>query len=303
MIENAKQFYINGEWVEPFGTGTLDVINPANEQPLNAIAMGNEADVDRAVAAAKTAFESFSQTTKEERIALSRKFGASPEEAERLLLRAAELGLKPIGLSFHVGRQMRDPEGWAPTLSMAATTWKRLALRGLRLTLLNLGGGFPARYDRPTMDAAAYGAHVRALVEAQFGDLAERIIAEPGRGMVAEAGVVEAEVVLATTRSDGRRWVYLDLGKFNGLAETMDEAIRYRLVTDRDGAASGPCVLAGPTCDSADILYERQTVDLPLDLAEGDRILIPSTGAYTSAYAAPGFNGVPALREEIAGER
>jgi aldehyde dehydrogenase (NAD+) len=72
-MDNAKKFYINGEWVDPIGTETMDVINPATEEPICAIALGNSADVDRAVAAAKAAFETFSQTTREERIALLEK--------------------------------------------------------------------------------------------------------------------------------------------------------------------------------------------------------------------------------------
>src|SRR3546814_973292 len=82
---------------------------------------------------------------------------------------------------------------------------------------------------------------------------------EPGRGLVGDAGVIQAEVVLISKKDydDDRRWVYLDIGKFSGLAETMDEAIKYRFVTPRDGGPTGPVSLAGPSCDSADILYEK----------------------------------------------
>ena len=106
-----------------------------------------------------------------------------------------------------------------------------------------------------------------------------------------------AEVVLVSrkSRSDETRWVYLDVGKFGGLAETLDESIKYRLRTTRTGAP-GPVVLAGPTCDSADILYEKAGYHMPLDLECGDRIEILNTGAYTSSYASVGFNGFAPLK-------
>ena len=90
------------------------------------------------------------------------------------------------------------------------------------------------------------------------------------------------------------RWVFLDAGVFTGLVETLGEAIRYRLGTTADGA-TGPCVLAGPTCDSADVLYEEEMVDLPLTLAEGDEVRLLSAGAYTSCYSSVGFNGFEPL--------
>jgi ornithine decarboxylase len=130
-----------------------------------------------------------------------------------------------------------------------------------------------------------------------FGESQPKLMLEPGRSLVAEAGVIQSEVVLVSRKSlrDLVRWVYLDVGKFGGLAETLDESIKYRLRTARQGTP-GPVVLAGPTCDSADILYEKAGYQLPVDLACGDRIQILNTGAYTSSYASVGFNGFPPLR-------
>ena len=123
-------------------------------------------------------------------------------------------------------------------------------------------------------------------------------IVEPGRGLVGNAGVIEAEVVLVSKKSehDETRWVYLDIGKFGGLAETIGESIRYPIRTPRDGDEVGPCVLAGPTCDSADVLYERRPYDLPISLEIGDKVLIEGTGAYTATYASVAFNGFEPLR-------
>jgi ornithine decarboxylase len=226
---------------------------------------------------------------------LSRKFGCRPAMALRLLDRAVVLGLTPAGFSFHVGSQTRRSAMWAPVLDEIAEVWAAARANGHRLTLLNIGGGFPAFYGDVIEPPVLYGASVMRQVRARFGDVT--VMAEPGRGMVADAGVIAAEVLLVSRKSDAdlHRWVYLDIGKFSGLAETMDEAIRYQFLTPHDGGASGVCVLAGPSCDSADVLYEKQPVELPLALKAGDRILIRNTGAYTTSYSSVGFNGFPPL--------
>ena len=96
---------------------------------------------------------------------------------------------------------------------------------------------------------------------------------------------------------DERRWVFLDVGRFNGLAETMDEAIKYRVTTSRDGADTAPVILAGPTCDSVDVIYDKAGYCLPVDLEPGDKIEFHSTGAYTTSYASVNFNGFAPLRQ------
>jgi ornithine decarboxylase len=134
------------------------------------------------------------------------------------------------------------------------------------------------------------------MVRHRFGTEV-KVMAEPGRGLVADAGVIAAEVVLVSRKDadDLVRWVFLDIGKFSGLAETMDEAIRYQFETRHGDGETGPCILAGPSCDSADVLYERRPVQLPLGLAAGDKVRILSTGAYTTSYSSVGFNGFPPL--------
>jgi ornithine decarboxylase len=92
------------------------------------------------------------------------------------------------------------------------------------------------------------------------------------------------------------RWVYLDIGKFGGLAETHDEAIKYRIEALGRKGATGPVILAGPSCDSVDILYEKFKYELPHSLQVGDRLRIHATGAYTSSYSSVGFNGFPPLK-------
>ena len=228
--------------------------------------------------------------------ALTRKFGCSDDKALHLLAYARDLGLRPVGLSFHVGSQTKQAVHWTDTLDQVASVWHRAQKAGFELDLLNIGGGFPAFYGEAIPHPTVYAAKVMSLVSERFGDV-PRIMAEPGRGMVAEAGKIAAEVLLVSRKSDNdlHRWVYLDIGKFSGLAETMDEAIRYQFATDRDHEDKGACILAGPSCDSVDVLYEKRPVQLPLGLRAGDRVVIRNCGAYTSAYSSVGFNGFPPL--------
>lgn len=227
---------------------------------------------------------------------LSRKFGCGRDKAVALAKMAVELGLNPVGLSFHVGSQTRRAEMWTPVLDQVAAVWAAVREAGIELTLLNIGGGFPAFYGEDIDHPTTYARRVMELVAERFGDV-PHIMAEPGRGLVAEAGMIAAEVLLVSKKSDldTYRWVYLDIGKFSGLAETMDEAIRYQFITDRDHEDTGACILAGPSCDSADVLYEKRPVQLPVGLRAGDRIIIRACGAYTSTYASVGFNGFPPL--------
>lgn len=227
---------------------------------------------------------------------LTRKFGCGRDKAVSLIARAAELGLDPVGLSFHVGSQTKRAAAWAPILDQVKSVWDAAEDAGFPLSLLNIGGGFPAFYTDAVQGPTPYAAEVMAQVEARFGTGIE-IMAEPGRGMVAEAGAIAAEVVLVSKKSDSdlHRWVYLDIGRFSGLAETEGEAIRYQFATQREHEAKGPCVMAGPSCDSADVLYEKRPVELPLGLRAGDKVAIRSCGAYTSTYSSVGFNGFPPL--------
>ncbi|MCE9649904.1 MAG: type III PLP-dependent enzyme, partial [Parvibaculum sp.] len=165
------------------------------------------------------------------------------------------------------------------------------------LRMINIGGGFPSRYHSDVPPMSDYGAAIADSLAKRFPNNAPELIVEPGRSIVGDAGVIQSEVVLVSNKggSDARQWVYLDVGKFHGLAETMDEAIKYRLLTPHDGSQTGAVVLAGPTCDSADILYEKANYHLPLALKAGDKVVILSTGAYTTTYSSIAFNGMPPL--------
>ena len=232
---------------------------------------------------------------------LSRKFGCAPSMALEVLEHAHHMGLDAYGVSFHVGSQQCNLDAWDTALSEASTIFRTLADKGIVLRMVNMGGGFPTRYLRDIPKTEAYGTAIVDALHNHFGNHMPETIIEPGRGMVGDAGVIKAEVVLISRKhaDDPVRWVYLDIGKFGGLAETMDEAIRYPITTIHDGGDVAPCVLAGPTCDSADVLYEKKPYDLPIALTIGDEVLIEATGAYTTTYASVAFNGFAPLASYI----
>jgi ornithine decarboxylase len=228
---------------------------------------------------------------------LGQKFGCSTAMAAELLVHARERGLRPVGVAFHVGSQQVEPSSWRHSVAQAAQVFRSCAACGLHLDMLNVGGGFPVPYTEPVPPIERYAAVIGASVADSFGNAAPRVVIEPGRYVAAEAGVLRSQVILVAHKSheDDVRWLYLDVGRFGGLAETEGEAIRYDLVTGHTGPR-GPFVIAGPTCDSVDIMYQRSRYELPLALNSGDHVDILGAGAYTAPYSSVGFNGFPPLR-------
>jgi ornithine decarboxylase len=230
---------------------------------------------------------------------LSRKFGTTVQQARELMLRAADLGLDPYGLSFHVGSQQTTTRAYEVAIGKVAMLFTDLTEAGVNLRMMNLGGGFPTRYRDDVPEIDQFGNAIMTAMTAHFGNAMPEMVIEPGRFVVGDAGVVSAEVVLVSRRdpNDPVRWVYLDIGRFGGLAETEGEAIKYRIVTAHDGTPMGPVAIAGPTCDGADILYEKSNYRLPLALTSGDRVELLATGAYVTTYASQRFNGFAPLAE------
>jgi ornithine decarboxylase len=230
---------------------------------------------------------------------LSRKFGTTVERARELMLQAREMGLDPMGLSFHVGSQQTSTASYEAAIAKVAMLFTDLRDAGVKLRMMNLGGGFPTRYRDEVPGISAFADAIGAALARAFGNALPEIVVEPGRFIVGDAGVVASEVVLVSQRdpADPVRWVYLDIGRFGGLAETEGEAIKYRIATPHDGSATGPVSIAGPTCDGADILYEKSNYRLPLALTAGDRVELHATGAYVTTYASQGFNGFAPLQE------
>lgn len=217
-----------------------------------------------------------------------RKFGCDAGDAAALLRLADSLGLDAAGIAFHVGSQQPDLSAWDAGIAAAAKIAAEFPLRRL-----NIGGGFGIRYRDPVPSLAEYAAAVRASVAAHFPRDAPELALEPGRAVVAEAGLIRTEVVLVADRG-GHRWVYLDAGRYNGLAETENEAIPYRF--SAPPGERGPVVIAGPTCDGDDVLYQNTPYELPLALAPGDTLDILDAGAYTASYSSVAFNGIEPLR-------
>ena len=230
---------------------------------------------------------------------LSRKFGTTIESARELMLEAGDLGLDPYGLSFHVGSQQTTTRAYEVAIGKVAMLFTDLTEAGVNLRMMNLGGGFPTRYRDEVPEIDRFGNAIMNAMTEHFGNALPDMVIEPGRFVVADAGVVQAEVVLVSQRdkNDPVRWVYLDIGRFGGLAETEGESIKYRITTPHDGSAMGPVAIAGPTCDGADIMYEKSNYRLPLALTSGDRVELLSTGAYVTTYCSTRFNGFAPLAE------
>lgn len=216
---------------------------------------------------------------------LTRKYGVGPGEAVDLLLRAADLGLVPHGTTFHVGSQCRQSAGWDGALALTASVWNDARRRDLHLTFLSIGGGFPVKHTREIPPLEEIGAVVQRAVANRFPSDA-LVTLEPGRAIVGDAALLGASVIGRARRGD-EQWVYLDVGVFNGLMETI-AGFSYE-VTTLVGGPRSRVVLAGPSCDSVDVISE--SADLPA-LEVGDRVYFLNTGAYTLSYASH-FNGWP----------
>ena len=231
---------------------------------------------------------------------LSRKFGAHPDVAFQNILLAKKLGLNPRGVSFHVGSQQHDIAQWKTPLSICKELFDAAKKHGINLDLVNMGGGFPARYTQPVEGVNIYSSEVTGYLHEIFGPKLPQVIIEPGRYMAGDAGVLVSEVVMISRKEQdgGTPWLYVDVGKFSGLIETIDECIKYPIYTERAGEV-GRCIIAGPTCDSMDILYENAPYYLPLSLEEGDRLYFLTAGAYTQTYSAVFFNGFPPLKAYV----
>jgi len=215
---------------------------------------------------------------------LSGKFGAGADAREIVVL-AAKLGADLAGVTFHVGSQCRNPENWRVALEKARALFDVMARAGLRPRLLNIGGGYPVRHVKPIPSIEVIGEVVNEGLKAFPEDV--QVIAEPGRYLVSDAGYFVCRV-LGTASRAGKRWMHWDAGLFGGVIESS-EGLKYRIRTDRSGP-DVPWTVAGPTCDSVDVVMRDEP--LPSDLQEGDFVYIRNAGAYTTAYASQ-FNGFP----------
>lgn len=216
---------------------------------------------------------------------LSIKFGCPGEKAILWLLQARALGLTPAGVSFHTGSQQMNPRSWKMPIRDAAGVFQALEASGIdTMRVLDIGGGFPVDYRDKVPPISAFGEAIMGYLKKYFTSRMPVIYTEPGRYMVADAGFIQAEVVLVAPdhKDPNYRWVYLDIGRYGGLVE---EKIDYPIFSHRDGP-TGPVILAGQTCDSNDVIYPKEfCYQLPLSLRPGDNVILAHTGAYTTTYS------------------
>lgn len=216
---------------------------------------------------------------------LAGKFGTHLADIHDIIHEAAILKADLAGVTFHVGSQCRNPQNWRVGIERAKKVFADMKAAGLNPRLLNIGGGYPVRHVKPIPSIEI----IAQVINEAIADLPEtiRIMAEPGRYLVSDSAYFVCRIVGTATRN-GKRWTYWDAGMFGGVIE-ITEGLRYEIITDRKGNTI-PWSVAGPTCDSVDVLVHD--LMLPCDLQEGDFIYIPNAGAYTTAYAS-NFNGFP----------
>ena len=230
---------------------------------------------------------------------LSKKFGCTRDVACEIMIRAKAKGLVPYGLSFHVGSQQTVVEPHFAAIALTELVFDDLVEEGIQLEAIDIGGGFPAQYRDAIPPIEDFAETIIESIERNFEGRPLKVLMEPGRYLVADAGVLRAEVVLISYHKEinATRWVYLDIGKFSGLVEA--EAIQYRIISEKDTDKeedTSRVILAGPTCDSIDVIYEEAEYYLPDNLAVGDKLYFLSAGAYTTTYSSVGFNGFPPLK-------
>jgi ornithine decarboxylase len=224
---------------------------------------------------------------------LAGKFGVDGATALALFEQARDVGLEPIGLSFHVGSQCLSPVNWVNAIRACGDVWRAATTRGFRFHFLDLGGGFPAgHYHTPSIPTIEeIGMLVTEAIEGYIPLVPDlKIVLEPGRGLVGESGRLLTTVEGKAVRN-GETWIYLDAGVFNGLMETYEgfPPVVKLLAEDADIRATMRCTVAGPSCDSCDVVARK--IELP-ELHIGDRLVFYDAGAYVSEYAAA-FNGFP----------
>ncbi|MHB8748853.1 MAG: type III PLP-dependent enzyme [Aggregatilineales bacterium] len=227
---------------------------------------------------------------------LDKKFGVSAEQAIAELALARDLGLQPIGLAFHVGSQCVQVYPWAHAIQACGAIWRAAAEHGIKLSFLDLGGGYPVRTDPSVPTLSEIGHAITSAIAEYIPHTPDlRVIVEPGRGLVGEAGVMVMTVVGRAQRGD-KTWLYLDGGVFHGMTEILEGFSLYQvLAEDENAPLTHYYTLAGPTCDSADTML--RDVALP-ETNIGDRLYILNTGAYSTEYATT-FNGFDKPTVEI----
>jgi ornithine decarboxylase len=214
---------------------------------------------------------------------LSKKFGVELDDALALLLKAKDRGLNPVGITFHVGSQCNNAYNWNTAIEKARELWDMAKEKDIRLSMINIGGGYPIRYTKDVITIETIEKKINSLIKQRFSEQVEVFI-EPGRAVIGDAGIFVASVIGKARRGD-EDWLYIDVGVFNGLMESIG-GIKYSYVV---GSRNEPrrWTVAGPSCDSFDVIDKDVLLPEP---EVGNHVLILSAGAYTISYASE-FNG------------
>ncbi|MCX8164902.1 MAG: type III PLP-dependent enzyme [Aquificaceae bacterium] len=265
-----------------------DFVDYAHQQGVNRFVVDSYAEVDKIARVAPRARVYVRLVVPNEGSdwPLSKKFGVDVDTALDLLLYAQDRGLIPYGITFHVGSQCNNFRNWLIGIKRAVELWNRARLKGLRLQMLNLGGGLPVKYTYEALRIEDIAYYVRGLLQKFMPSMPHELQIEPGRGIVGDQGIMVCRIIGKAKRGE-ENWLYIDAGVFNGLAEALG-GIRYSFYMEQDGDLK-EWTVGGVSCDSMDVIARM----VPLPEPEiGDYLYILSAGAYTTVYAAE-FNGFP----------
>lgn len=215
---------------------------------------------------------------------LNKKFGAARENALALMQQAKEAGLDMAGIAFHVGSQTVSADPYLHALDIARELFGEAEAAGLKLRILDIGGGFPIPEPKVKFNLPEMLRQINARLDEDFADA--EIWAEPGRYICGTAVNLITSVIGVTERG-GQPWYFLDEGLYGTFSGVLFDQWDFKLISFREGEEKVAATFAGPSCDSLDIMF-RGRLTVPLQV--GDLLLVPSCGAYTSASATT-FNG------------
>lgn len=219
---------------------------------------------------------------------LSYKYGVPAEQAADLVMKATGMGLTVRGLCFHVGSQNLNPYKYTGAIAECKRVFNYLALQGIYLDYLDIGGGFPVEYIESIMPLRNFFTPIQEALDSYFPSTT--IIAEPGRFIVGDAANLILTVVGKSKRNNVW-WYYVDDGVYGSFSGRLYDHCDYSIITDREGPRE-QCIIAGPTCDSFDVIYHNSIMP---HLEAGDVLIALSMGAYTTCSASH-FNGFPPAR-------
>lgn len=230
---------------------------------------------------------------------LSMKFGCEREMVKQIFRVAKQGGLQTYGISFHVGSQQRKQQAWYLALLQVKKVFQQLEEQGIKLSMINIGGGIPINYQNCVNGTEYYLQKIKGYLDQIFGKQRDiQILIQPGRSMVGNSGITVTQVINVTNKVDGgQKWLFTDAGVFNGFIQTLEQSIKYPcfIYKKQEYQNGQEYIIAGPTCDSMDILYRKNKIQLSNECRSGDKMIWCSTGAYTKSYASIQFNGFPSI--------